>query len=367
VREPVSGRSRAWNLLFPLILAATAAAQEPVGERDVQREPLCAEVATTHHLLPTNQPIWIRFTLRNTSDEPVRIPLPAGAATNGGIALPAEVVFGSADSPALTITYEAERPATITPPTPEEPVGGTDVLVLAPRGSIGTEIDLREHFLGLRYAGHYRLEWSPLDGRLEPAVVEFRVEPRKEAILVTDKGKITFTLAYDTAPRNVENFLDLVREGFYDGKTIHRVIPGFLFQGGCSKGDGSGVRPDGKLIPAEFSDAPFVLGTLAMARKPSDPNSASCQFLVTLARAPELDGEYTIIGQATDEESMRTLAQIAAEPTDGKWRPRLPLVIRSINLVDVDQSSVTHLELKGNKPTAPATSTPAAETEHEEP
>ena len=220
-----------------------------------------------------------------------------------------------------------------------------------------TEIDLREHYSALRYSGAYRVEWRPLGERAGTAKAGFRVEPRKNAILVTDKGKVTFSLMYDEAPRHVENFLDLIRDGFYDGKTIHKVIAGFVLQGGCPKGDGTGVRPDGKLLPAEFHDAPFKLGTLAMARKPADPNSASCQFFITLTRLPDLDGQYTVIGQADGEESLRTLSQLAAEPADARHRPRLPLIIRSINLVDAEQGGTIRFDLK---PRQSATRSPAA-------
>jgi peptidyl-prolyl cis-trans isomerase B (cyclophilin B) len=153
----------------------------------------------------------------------------------------------------------------------------------------------------------------------------------------------------------VEAFIDLVRSGFYDNKTFHRVIPGFLIQGGCPKGDGTGIRPDHKLLPAEFNNTPFRAGTLAMAHKPSDRNSASCQFFITLSRLPELDGQYTVIGQASDEESLRTLNELAAEPTDKHDRPRHPLYIRSITLVDAELPETTHLEVKPSRNAVPTT------------
>ena len=95
---------------------------------------------------------------------------------------------------------------------------------------------------------------------------------------------------------------------------------------------------DGKTVPAEFSDTPIELGTLVMAHKPDDPNSASCQFFIALARLEDLDGKYTVIGQARDDESLRTLNQLAALPTNRSDRPVKPLVIRSINLVDAAET-----------------------------
>ena len=153
------------------------------------------------------------------------------------------------------------------------------------------------------------------------ASLSFRVETRKDAVLVTDYGKITFSLLYERAPRNIENFLDLMRDRFYDGKAIHRVVPHFIIQAG------------------------FEPGTLAMARKPSDPHSASCQFFISLARLPELDGKYTVIGQARGEESLRTLQILSELPTNAQGRPVRPLAIRFFTLVDVSVSEVRQLEL----------------------
>jgi hypothetical protein len=80
-----------------------------------------------------------------------------------------------------------------------------------------------------------------------------------------------------------------------------------------------------------------------MARRPSEPGSASCQFFIALARLPELDGQYTVIGQPKDDETLRTLASIAEEPTDRQDRPRIPVVIRSINLVPAEEQETIRL------------------------
>jgi len=314
------------------------------------------DMVAARQLYDPNRPILVRFILQNTSDVPVEIPVTTTADLDGAIALPLEIVFGSADNPALSIAYREEKAVHVPPPTP---VGSPlnlreSVLRLAPAAFIGAEVDLREFYPGLRYSGTYHLEWRPAGGSGGVATLDFRVEARKDAIVVTDRGKLTFTLAYDQAPRNVENFLDLVRQGFYDGKSIHRIVPNFLIQAGCPKGDGTGIRPDGRLVPAEFNDLPIQLGTLVMARKPSDQNSASCQFFVALARLPELDGQYTVIGQASDVESMQTLSTIAAEPTDSRDHPRMPLVIRSINLVDAEVTGVTRFDLKPTRRERPA-------------
>ena len=100
---------------------------------------------------------------------------------------------------------------------------------------------------------------------------------------------------------------------------------------------------------------------LLMAHKPSDVNSGSCQFFIALARVPELDGKYTVIGQAHDEESLRTLQQLASVPADKRDRPVSPLVIRSINLVDVQENHPRHLELRGHTSSPPPASAKSAD------
>jgi cyclophilin family peptidyl-prolyl cis-trans isomerase len=279
----------------------------------------------------------VRFSLRNTSSEAIEIPLEVPIKPDG-IVLPMELITGTAAQPALFASLADEKPAPLRPAeeSATPPGDGLRTLRLAAHGTVGAQIDFRTLYKRVRYNGVHRLEWRPLGGRIPTASVEFRVEPRKDAVVVTDYGKITFTLMYEKAPRNVENFLELVRDGFYDGKTIHRIIPGYIIQGGCPLGTGNGIREDGKLLAAEFHDAPFDVGSLAMAHKPDDPNSASCQFFVGLGRLPDLDGKYTIIAQARDEASLRTLRQLADLPIDGNDRPIKTLYIRSINLIDTD-------------------------------
>lgn len=323
-------------LLVCVAGAAPGRSQNQTASQPAPDEPLRAEIRGAQTIYNPNQPMRVRFALINRSDATVEIPLAQAPQANDAIVLPNELILGSSDEPALYAAYENEKPVAIrgNPSPPQD--SPTTMLRLAAHASVGAEVDLRELYRRIRYSGVYRLEWRPLGGRLGTVSVQFRVEPPKDAVLVTDYGKITFSLMYDKAPLNVENFLELAREGFYEEKPLHRIITGYLIQGGCPHGNGTGVRPDGKLIPAEFHPTPFKLGTLAMARKPNDPNSASCQFFISLVRAADLDGQYTVIGQARDEESLRTLQQLAALPTDQKHRPLRPVLIRSISLVDAE-------------------------------
>ncbi|MBU4435599.1 MAG: peptidylprolyl isomerase [Alphaproteobacteria bacterium] len=116
-------------------------------------------------------------------------------------------------------------------------------------------------------------------------------------ILTLESGPVTIQMRPDLAPGHVERIKELVREGFYDGVVFHRVIPGFMAQGGDPSGTGRGGsdKPD---IKAEFSQEPHVRGVVSMARTP-DPNSANSQFFIVFDEATFLDGQYTVWGQVS--------------------------------------------------------------------
>ena len=117
-------------------------------------------------------------------------------------------------------------------------------------------------------------------------------------IHLQDGGDVVVKLRPDLAPKHVERITELAREGFYDGVKFHRVIPGFMAQGGCPNGTGTGgsKKPD---LAQEFSKEPHVRGVCSMART-MDPNSANSQFFIVFDDATFLDGQYTVWGQVTE-------------------------------------------------------------------
>ena len=137
---------------------------------------------------------------------------------------------------------------------------------------------------------------------------------------VKDYGTITVELYPDVAPITVENFVSLAKKGFYDGLTFHRIIKGFMIQGGDPLGNGTGGSD--KTIKGEFSGngvnnpLKHTRGVISMARS-SDPNSASSQFFIMHEDAPHLDGQYAAFGKVTD--GMEVVDKIAndAKPVDG--------------------------------------------------
>ena len=115
-------------------------------------------------------------------------------------------------------------------------------------------------------------------------------------ILELPGGETTIKLRPDLAPGHCARIKELAREGFYNGLTFHRVIDGFVAQGGCPQGSGMGGT--GQKLEAEFSEEPHARGVCSMARA-ADPNSGDCQFFICLDEVPYLDGQYTVWGEVT--------------------------------------------------------------------
>jgi peptidylprolyl isomerase len=122
-------------------------------------------------------------------------------------------------------------------------------------------------------------------------------DPENTLYLDLEHGRVVIEMRPDLAPKHVQRIKELAREGFYDGLAFHRVIEGFMAQGGDPRGDGTGGS--GTKLPAEFSDAPHIRGTASMARA-QDPNSADSQFFICFDTADFLDGQYTVWGQVVE-------------------------------------------------------------------
>jgi len=157
------------------------------------------------------------------------------------------------------------------------------------------------------------------------------------ATLQTDQGDITIKFFYDKAPNHVKNFVDLAASGFYDGTMFHRVIPGFMIQGGdpLTKKPEDPRQPYGtggngkNMVKAEFNDTPHKRGIVSMARA-SDPNSASSQFFIVVKDSNFLDGQYSAFGEVVS--GMEAADKIANVPRDAKDRPNTPVRIKKVVL-----------------------------------
>lgn len=149
-----------------------------------------------------------------------------------------------------------------------------------------------------------------------------------------DNGKkITVELYPEVAPNTVNNFVSLAKSGFYDGTIFHRVIPGFMVQGGDP--DGTGMGGPGYSIAGEFSgngfknDLKHTRGVLSMART-QDPNSAGSQFFIMVADSPHLDAQYAAFGKVT--EGMETVDEIVQQKKDRQDRPLTPMAIKKMTV-----------------------------------
>jgi cyclophilin family peptidyl-prolyl cis-trans isomerase len=150
-----------------------------------------------------------------------------------------------------------------------------------------------------------------------------------QATMTTNHGEITIELFDEDAPKTVENFRKLARDGFYDGLIFHRVIKDFMIQGGCPQGTGTGGP--GYQFEDEINPHKIVRGALAMAN--AGPNTNGSQFfIVTVDQAPWLDGKHTVFGEVTD--GMDVVDAIEAAPTDRRDRPRDDARIEKLEVGD---------------------------------
>ncbi len=155
-----------------------------------------------------------------------------------------------------------------------------------------------------------------------------------KAVIETKLGNIELRFFPEVAPNHVNNFIELAKKGFYDGTTFHRVIPGFMIQGG----DPNSKDPDkskhgmggpGYSIKAEFNEKPHKRGTLSMARSAS-PDSAGSQFFICVKDTPFLDGKYTVFGEVVS--GIEVADKIVSQPRDARDNPneRIEMKVRIV-------------------------------------
>ena len=170
--------------------------------------------------------------------------------------------------------------------------------------------------------------FTGLQGYAQQAPKKFTAQEIKKmsmtkAVIETKFGNITLEFFPDVAPGHVKNFIDLAKKGFYDGTTFHRVIPGFMIQGGDPNSKNPDKRTHGQggpgyTIKAEFNDRPHKRGTLSMARA-QNPDSAGSQFFICVKDAPFLNHQYTVFGEV--ESGMEAVDKIVSQPRDQNDNP----------------------------------------------
>jgi len=159
------------------------------------------------------------------------------------------------------------------------------------------------------------------------------------AVISTKYGDIVLEFYTKVAEKHVDSFITHAKNGYFDGTTFHRVLPGFVIQGGDlnSKdddrsndglgghaanfyGEGEEENPETWMLPAEFNDRPHITGTLSMARSPGRPNSAGSQFFICVGPTPQLDNKYTVFGQVV--EGLDVIQKIVNTPRDRRDNPK---------------------------------------------
>jgi peptidyl-prolyl cis-trans isomerase B (cyclophilin B) len=253
-----------------------------------------------------------------------------------------------------------------------------------------TTVNLRDHWQQLQVPGTYLLLAVPQgaapaqflgtplviqvreDKRRDapPGPMVIKVEPLSYAVISTDHGEMTVMFYYDVAPNTVANFISLAQGGYYDGLSFHRIVPGFVIQGGDPRGDGTGGP--GYHIEAEFSNREHREGVLSMARqgdpierqgvmpRPEAANSAGSQFFICLdyARTRQLDGRYTAFGKVVQgfEVAQEIAKTPIADPETG--RPQTPQIIRAVRILPVTRDNNPYAQMLNLSPVA--TTSPAA-------
>src|SRR5688572_7060883 len=303
------------------------------------------------------------------------------------------IVMASVLVPAKT-WYAPSQPLTVTVSVPEDAVlrltdfagrpveseGATDV-------SGEQTIDVKKMFPPAALPGSYLLYAVPRgassinDFAGTPLVIDVRVDKRRGAPLdamitkveplaygtiATDQGEMTIAFFYDAAPNTVASFQSLAAGGFFDGLTFHRIVPGFVIQGGDPRGDGTGGP--GYFVGAEFSDRPHEEGVLSMARsgdpnegpgippRPEFANSAGSQFFICLDynNTKQLDRRYTAFAKVIGPAGIETVRAIAKTPVADEvtGEPAEPRVIRRVEIkpVTAKENPYAVLQASANPP-----------------
>lgn len=249
-----------------------------------------------------------------------------------------------------TVDLRQLFPPLIQPGTP-----GTYVLYAVPAGREVSDFIGTPLVIGVR---------RDLRRDAPPGAMVYNIAPLCYAVLTTAKGEMKIAFYYDVAPNTVASFLGLTQGGFYDGLTFHRVVPGFIIQGGDPRGDGTGGP--GFELHQEFNDRPHLEGVLSMARE-RDPleqqgalpryaaaNSAGSQFFICLdyARTRQLDRRYTAFGRVVEGMNIvQQLGRVATDPVTEQ--PTEPLVITKLRVVPVDAANNPYFTLLSGEEASP--------------
>jgi peptidyl-prolyl cis-trans isomerase B (cyclophilin B) len=307
-------RGLAAAALLPLALALPAPA--PADSK------VTVELAAAEKIYVAGKPARVRLSIANAG--------PASLHTNNSVVFGVGMKVTPAEGAARTVG-EAAAPA-----------NARQALLLPAGTTLTTTIDLAP-LLSEPFARRGRLKVELEVAGFAATPLELEVHPDWtgwNAVLETSLGEMELEFFPEQAPITVANFLELAESGFYDGLSFHRVVKGFMVQGGCPNGDGTGDGP--RTIPLEAGrtdDAPKHLrGTISMAHK-ADPDSGSCQFFVCHRDQPVLNGNYAAFGRVVSGlETLDAIAEVPCAmapggPDNVPSRPKSKITITKVRLV----------------------------------
>ncbi len=325
-----------------LMLAACSVGQgagDPEGLPQDLSNQILVELRLPRTTIPVGGEVVAEFVIINRTPEPVTLSVPNAAQSRVRLpemGLPLEHIYSATNFRGLEVATDGNpRLGDRIVRKPDYPV---PPVTIAPFGMVGLRFDIARFYPILHQSGTYVLRWSPYGGAVRSDPVTIKVVAFKQVVMDTNYGAVTMRLFYDKAPGHVENFLDLVRQRFYNGKSFHMVMANQFLLGGCPTGDGNGTRPDGVCIAPEFNDTPFEVGTVGMALVESperDDTTGSCQFFISLTRQPTWDGRYTAFAQVEGPESIAALRRMSQVAVDKDNQPVEPVRIKSMTVVDL--------------------------------
>ena len=220
-------------------------------------------------------------------------------------------------TPAVADTTEAKTGT-------QPPAADTSKKTTAPKPKTTTQPDTTKAAAKPKEGGKTVTE--AVDPKAPYKSVTFAKGEKPKLVMETTMGKIVVELWPDVAPKHCQSFVYLINKGFYDSLTFHRIVPGFVIQGGDPLGNGTGGP--GYNVPAEFSNKPHEDGVLSMARS-QDPNSAGSQFFICLGRLTSLDNKYTVFGKVI--EGLDVVHMIEKVKTTGE-RPVEPVKMTKVHV-----------------------------------
>ncbi len=225
-------------------------------------------------------------------------------------------------------------------------------IALDSRAFIGRSVDISSAIAGKKFdEGVFKLTWR--HAGTTSAQIEVLVVRDYTVKMSTNFGDISFEMYPDTAPKNVMHFIGLINEKYYDGKTFHVVIPGFMVQGGNPQPDGRGKHA--KTVKGEFaSTRKIARGTLGLLRNPRDPDSGASDFFIALGPLERFDGQFSILGQLIEgDPALREIEQVKTDHNpcagcgkkldphvtdhcmqDHRDRPAIDVIIKTMTVVE---------------------------------